>query len=113
MTRIASGLPVGGDLEYADETDSEQGFSKAVEKWLTNSRCPYPSLLSSSLPHTATRLCKTLPDRTDQRRTRRTMLVHLLDGTYELFRFHYARYNRDPTPGSAARSAQNCAGPSG
>ena len=28
------------------------------------------------------------------------MLVHLIDGTYELFRFHYARSNRDPRRGA-------------
>ena len=28
------------------------------------------------------------------------MRVHLIDGTYELFRFHYARYNRDPRRGA-------------
>ena len=28
------------------------------------------------------------------------MRVHLLDGTYELFRFHYARSNRDPRRGA-------------
>ena len=30
----------------------------------------------------------------------RLMLVHLVDGTYELFRFHYARSNRDPRHGA-------------
>ena len=28
------------------------------------------------------------------------MLVHLIDGTYELFRFHYAKSNRDPRRGA-------------
>ncbi|MDE0269352.1 MAG: flap endonuclease [Acidimicrobiaceae bacterium] len=28
------------------------------------------------------------------------MQIHLIDGTYELFRFHYARYNRDPRYGA-------------
>ena len=28
------------------------------------------------------------------------MRVHLIDGTYELFRFHYARSNRDPRSGA-------------
>ncbi len=28
------------------------------------------------------------------------MLVHLIDGTYELFRYHYARSNRDPRRGA-------------
>jgi 5'-3' exonuclease len=28
------------------------------------------------------------------------VLVHLVDGTYELFRFHYARSNRDPRVGA-------------
>lgn len=28
------------------------------------------------------------------------MQIHLIDGTYELFRFHYARYNRDPRHGA-------------
>lgn len=28
------------------------------------------------------------------------MLVHLVDGTYELFRFHYAKSNRDPRKGA-------------
>ena len=28
------------------------------------------------------------------------MRVHLIDGTYELFRFHYAKSNRDPRRGA-------------
>ena len=28
------------------------------------------------------------------------MRVHLVDGTYELFRFHYAKSNRDPRHGA-------------
>jgi len=40
--------------------------------------------------HLAVRSCDRLHD----------VQVHLIDGTYELFRFHYAKFNRDPRLGA-------------
>ncbi|MCY4176295.1 MAG: flap endonuclease [Acidimicrobiaceae bacterium] len=38
------------------------------------------------------------------------MLVHLIDGTYELFRFHYAKSNRDPRHGAQTGVANSMLG---
>jgi 5'-3' exonuclease len=36
------------------------------------------------------------------------MQVHLVDGTYELFRYHYARSNRDPQRGATRGVVRSC-----
>lgn len=36
------------------------------------------------------------------------MQVHLVDGTYELFRYHYARSNRDPARGATRGVLRSC-----
>jgi 5'-3' exonuclease len=36
------------------------------------------------------------------------MQVHLVDGTYELFRYHYARSNRDPKRGATRGVVRSC-----
>ena len=52
VTRLASGLPVGADLEYADESRSAGRFAGAVSSFrepadppLTSARMPHPTVV--------------------------------------------------------------------
>jgi recombination protein RecR len=45
VTRLASGLPVGGDLEYADEITLGRAFAGRREMWFRGGSCAPPSRL--------------------------------------------------------------------